>query len=156
MTVQGSERQEKWFARKRELAEQIVGFAIITAICIVLAFSGPRPRFGSFMEIFLLAHVSAGAGFWTLWREISMRALKLELALFISTFLFEIIWIIGIAQSLPALYLLISLFLWFCSAVCCFALFWKKKKIAALCFTPLLLWILAQVAVNLVLSMINY
>lgn len=93
---------------------------------------------GIFLGMFFLNTLS----FWCIWRKESLRRLKIETSLFISLFIFSILWqsIFFLVNS--SLLSLIVLLFSGCLTLLLMALFWKREKLAICLLIPYLLWIM--------------
>ncbi len=100
-------------------------------------------------------HGSLALSFWTLWRSVSLRSLKLELSLFLSMFVLESIWGLSLFKGHETLLALLALLLWMSLDVILAVLFWKKEKIAGAFFFFPLIWTFYLISTNMVLCIAN-
>jgi translocator protein len=157
----------------RTFAEQTVGLGIIAlgsflfAVLEMTFFTGgsqwlaslktPSWAFSGSCNLPVLAavHASLALSFWTLWRCYSLRALKLELSLFLSMFVLESIWGLSLFKGHETLLALLALLLWMSTDVILAVLFWKKEKVAGAFFFLPLIWTFYLISTNMVLCIAN-
>ena len=100
-------------------------------------------------------HASLAFSFWILWRSFSLRALKVELSLFLSAFILESVWGLSLFKGQETLLALFALLLWMSAEVILSALFWKKEKVAGLLFFLPLIWTFYLISTNMALCIAN-
>lgn len=133
----------------RSLPEQAVGLGLFLTLSLSI---------GLFTQLLQPIHsilYSSCVAFamWVLWRRNSLRALKLELSLFLSQFALQILWSFStfiFQQSL--LSLIAILLLWF-NTLLGSVLYWKKERLSGAFLTVPLLLILYLVGVNYLISL---
>src|SRR5579862_2608186 len=112
----------------RSPSEQLAGLGIIAIASLLFTAFNIWLHAGSW-PIQWLNHGCLTLSFWSLWRFESMRKLRVEFILFLSLFLFEILWSLTLFQE-PILALILVI-LWISDAILVSLLFWKKNKLSA-------------------------
>ncbi len=100
-------------------------------------------------------HLLFAISMWTLWRRISLLKLKIELSLFITQFLLQVLFFFCffiLEQNLLSLF--VNLFL-VSNSLLCILLFYKKKKISASLLIPCFMWIFYLLGASMSLCILN-
>lgn len=150
MTIDHSQTESLGFSLEksshRTLPEQLVGLGIYLSLCFGFELiSGLTKNF-----LGTLYFIALALGMWTLWRRYSLRVLKLELSVFLSQFLFQVMWSVSFFILHQSLLALVALLLLWCNTLLAALLFWKKERFSGLLFLFPLLWTFYLVGQNMV------
>ncbi len=150
MTVDQSQRDSLPFSIEkssyRTLPEQLVGLGIYLSLSLGFELlSGLTINF-----LGTLYFIALACGMWTLWRRHSLRVLKLELSLFLSQFLFQLMWSVSFFILHQSLLALVALLLLWCNTLLAALLFWKKERFSGLILLFPLFWTFYLVVLNMV------
>lgn len=154
----------RWRASYRGVSEQF--FGLVLSVVLGIGWGGldswiaAKPVFGggaleqgltSSPPLSMLLNGIGAFSFWFLWRLYSLHTLKLELALLGTGFLLKSIGWISLTNAKEPLFALVALFLSWSAALCCFLLFWKRTRIAAMLWSLPTLWAFYLLSLNLIL-----
>ncbi len=133
----------------RTLAEQLFGLSIYLLISLAFEFASglSKSLFGT------IYFISLALGIWILWRSNSLRTLKLELSIFLSQFLFQILWSVSFFTLGQSPLALVALLLLWCNTLLAALLFWKKDRFSGMFFVFPLIWIFYLVGLNMLSCM---
>jgi hypothetical protein len=153
MSTHSSQRNSLPFSLEkssyRTRPEQLVGLGIFLLICLGIEWiSGLTTNFWGTLYFIALAF-----GMWGLWRRYSLRVLKLELSVFLTQFVFQVMWSVSIFILHQSLLSLVSLLLLWCNTLLALLLFWKRERFSGLVFVFPLLWTFYLVTLNMLTCM---
>ncbi len=130
----------------RTRPEQAVGLGIY--LSIALGFQIAFPLGGHFFGVF--CSILLSLSMWTLWRFFSLRALKLELSIFLLHFLLQTMSFFALQKIL--LELVVLLLLW-CNLLMAILLFWKKERLSGIFLLYPVIWIFYLIGMNMMQCM---
>jgi hypothetical protein len=153
MTIDPAQSKQHSYPLKqpshRTRPEQLVGLGIYLSIS--LGFEIMSRLTTNFLGT--IYFISLALGMWTVWRQHSLRVLKLELSLFLAQFLFQMIWSISFYVFEQSLLALVALLLLWCNTLIATLLFWKKERISGLLSFFPLIWVFYLVGINMLACM---
>jgi len=154
---------------ERTLGEQLVGFSIFLTLNLgwgllnswITEFSKQGewpheiikstwvPSGWLFIAIWILFYLSQTVSIWSLWRLNFFRTMKLELSLYSSQFVLQILWFISFFWWQEISLALVILLMQFIATMMSFGVFWKREKVSGI----LMILPLASVIFILILNM---
>lgn len=105
--------------------------------------------------IWILYHLFLPLSMWTLWRRYSLRALKLELSIYLSQFAFQLFWHLSFFALQESLLALVALLLLWCNQLLAMLLFWKKERLSGALLIPPFIWVFYTMALHMMICISN-
>ena len=135
----------------RTTPEQLVGLGIylILSLGVEALFSLTSNGFG------LICAGSFALSMWMLWRNHSLRILKIELSVFLAQLLFQSTWFLTFFVFQQRLLALVVLLLLWCNTLLATMLYWKKEKLSGILLLYPIIWIFYLAGVNMFTCMSN-
>jgi tryptophan-rich sensory protein len=149
----------------RTAAEQSVGLGIIAFGSMLFAYlnqqlykSGnahPWITASWNLPVMIAIHTCVAIAFWLLWRSTSLRKMKPELYLYLTSFAFESAWTYSLYKLHLQLLALGPILLWMTNLLVITGLFWKKDRAAGSSLILALAWTFYLMSINIMLCITN-
>jgi translocator protein len=156
-------------------AEQFVGLVLIAILCLgwglwnrwIVQFSIHSEQVHELIKapwtllgwisalLWSIFYISQTVSFWTLWRQYPLRALKLEISVYLSQFSLQILWSLSFFLWHETSLALVILLLQLTATLLNVLVFWKKDRLAGLLMSPPLILGIYIGSLNMALCLLN-